>query len=198
MTIMLPAVCFTPLHALAMVGGLTELSSARLLYPDWEYLQDQSLDDLLSFNVSRLVSRFCGPNDQLPSSYNIFEIALCRLQISRTHNYCHVHLILHFAVCRFDTSSIAVIAYAGWGIAGTNILFKLDKTLQAGIQLPVTSPPSPAAAALQGTAPASPASSPSGSDGGSSWNVIIGVTVGVGAAMVLAAILAVVVVRARR
>ena len=107
---------------------------------------------------------------------------------------------MHHADCRFDTSSIAVISYAGWGVAGTNILFRLDKTLKVGSPPPVTPPPpSPAAgAALPGTTPAPPTSLPS-PNGGSSWTVIVGITVGVGGALVLATLLlVVVVVRARR
>ena len=100
--------------------------------------------------------------------------------------------------CRFDTSSIAVISYAGWGVAGTNVLFRLDATTlsSAGSQPPLASPP----LHVEGAAPA-PAPSPlpaaSEDDGGaSSWRVIVGVTVGVGGAALLV-VVAILVVMAR-
>ena len=58
MTIVLPVACFAPLHALAMVGGLAGLFSARSLYPGWEPLHDQSLDGISIFNVSRCVAQY--------------------------------------------------------------------------------------------------------------------------------------------
>ena len=108
----------------------------------------------------------------------------------------HCDTLYMLTDCRFDTSSIAVISYAGWGVAGTNVLFRLDTTTlitSAGSQPPLAPPP----LHVEGTAPAPPASSalpaPTSDDGGSSsWRVIVGVTVGVGGALALATILTVV------
>ena len=70
MTIVLPVACFAPLHALAMVGGLAALSSARSLNPDWVSLHDESLDGLSAFNVSRLVFNLGEPKKLLTAAYH--------------------------------------------------------------------------------------------------------------------------------
>ena len=77
-TIVLPAASFMPLRALAMVGGLTSLSTSRKLYPEWASLHDLSLDGLSSFNVSRLVSWFGQVLASIPKLFPTIEFTFCR------------------------------------------------------------------------------------------------------------------------
>ena len=51
MTIVLPLGSFAPVYALAKVGGLQQLATARLANPDWASLQAPVLDGITQFSV---------------------------------------------------------------------------------------------------------------------------------------------------
>ena len=81
---------------------------------------------------------------------------------------------------------MVVSSYAGWGVAGTNILFRPSAILtvdKPALATATTTPP----AGLQ--APPSPQSF-SSSDENSSWKFVVGISVGVGGALALAAVMA--------
>ena len=88
-----------------------------------------------------------------------------------------------------------VTSYAGYGVSGTNILFRPESVFADDEPFRVAAMPTPAAS-LEATPPvfSSPAGVPSPD---SSWKIIVGVTVGVGGAFILAAILTVMMVAAR-
>ena len=81
---------------------------------------------------------------------------------------------------------MVVSSYAGWGVAGTNVLFRPGGVLVVD---------NPALAAATATPPAGlqvppPPPSFSASNGDSSWKDTVGVSVGVGGALALTAVLA--------
>ena len=97
---------------------------------------------------------------------------------------------------RFSTSAIVVSSYAGYGVSGTNILFKPESVFVDDQPHIVTATTLPSTTSQPLPPSLMTLSPPDG--GGSSWKIIVGVTVGVGGALVLSVVLAIIMMVASR
>ena len=118
---------------------------------------------------------------------------------------------------RFDTSSIAVVNYTGWGVTGTNLLFKPEGVFNAnpatrtltlspppeahGIHVPSSQHPTAPSGSPLSTAlgqPTPPVVNPNYAPSNQQWKVIVGATLGVcGTLAIAAAVIAAFVLRRR-